>query len=99
MKVTIDIDCTPDEARHFLGLPDVRPLQEAMLAQTQEQLAEMMRGAGPEELLKLWFPNGLQGGSSGGYPAGIPAGLQGMEAMQKMFLQAAGLGAKEKDPA
>jgi len=23
MKVTIEIDCTPDEARRFMGLPDV----------------------------------------------------------------------------
>jgi hypothetical protein len=27
MKITIDIDCTPGEARAFLGLPDVAPLQ------------------------------------------------------------------------
>jgi hypothetical protein len=23
MKITIEVDCTPDEARSFLGLPDV----------------------------------------------------------------------------
>ena len=26
MKVTVDIDCTPADARAFLGLPDVTPL-------------------------------------------------------------------------
>ncbi len=31
MKVTIEIDCTPIEAREFLGLPDVRPMQSAMM--------------------------------------------------------------------
>src|SRR6516164_5311770 len=31
MKFKIDIDCTPEEARAFLGLPDVKPLQEALL--------------------------------------------------------------------
>jgi hypothetical protein len=97
MKVTIDIDCTPEEARQFLGLPDVRPLQDAMLAQTQEQLSEMLRAATPEDLVKLWLPNGLQGGLQGGLPGGLPGGLQGMEAMQKMFLKAAGLGGDEKD--
>lgn len=33
MKITIDVDCTPDEARRFLGLPDVAPMQEALMAQ------------------------------------------------------------------
>ena len=33
MKVQIEIDCTPAEARAFLGLPDVAPLNEAMVAE------------------------------------------------------------------
>ena len=28
MKVNIEVDCTPDEARRFLGLPDVAPMQQ-----------------------------------------------------------------------
>ena len=35
MKITVDVDCTPEEARRFLGLPDVAPMQEAMMAQMQ----------------------------------------------------------------
>ena len=35
MKVTIDIDCTPEEARTFLGLPDVKPFQDAMMDKMQ----------------------------------------------------------------
>ena len=31
MKVTVDIDCTPEEARTFFGLPDVKPMQKAMM--------------------------------------------------------------------
>ena len=31
MKVNVDIECTPEEARVFLGLPNVAPLQAAML--------------------------------------------------------------------
>lgn len=27
MKVTVDVECTPEEARAFLGLPDVSALQ------------------------------------------------------------------------
>ena len=28
MKITMDIECTPEEARRFLGLPDVTGSQE-----------------------------------------------------------------------
>ncbi len=38
MKVTVDIDCTPAEARAFLGLPDVTPLNDAMVAEMQERM-------------------------------------------------------------
>ena len=53
MKVTIDIDCTPEEARHFLGLPDVQPMQKAILAE--------MEKFSPENLFKTWFSTGQQG--------------------------------------
>ena len=29
MKFTVDVDCTPEEARRFLGLPDLSPVHEA----------------------------------------------------------------------
>ena len=61
MKVKIDIDCTPQEARTFFGLPDVEPMQEALLAKIQERLSEHLEARDPEALLKLWFPAGLQG--------------------------------------
>ena len=32
MKVHIEIDMTPEEARAFMGLPDVAPLQQKMAA-------------------------------------------------------------------
>ena len=28
MKVTVDVDCTPAEARAFRGLPDVSPIHD-----------------------------------------------------------------------
>jgi hypothetical protein len=38
MKVTIEIDCTPLEAREFMGLPDVQPMQAAMMDKLQEKM-------------------------------------------------------------
>lgn len=43
MKINIEIDVTPQEARAFLGLPDVAPLQEEVMEQMK---AKMMEGLG-----------------------------------------------------
>lgn len=61
MKVTINIDCTPEEARTFLGLPDVQPMQEALMRQMQEQMSTNLRAMDPETMLNTWLPMGLQG--------------------------------------
>ena len=58
MKISIDIDCTPQEARLFLGLPDVEPLQQAMVAHMQEQMDDMLASLTPDALMKLWMPGG-----------------------------------------
>ena len=73
MKIKIEIDCTPQEARSFLGLPDVAPLQEALLADLQSRMQEAVAGADLESLLKTWMP------------AGVQDGLQGWESVQKAF--------------
>jgi hypothetical protein len=36
MKVKIEIDCTPQEARAFFGLPDLEPLHDAMTEHMKE---------------------------------------------------------------
>ena len=38
MKITVNFDVTPEELRHFLGLPNVEGLQAEMLKMAQEQL-------------------------------------------------------------
>jgi hypothetical protein len=58
MKVTINVDCTPDEARAFLGLPDVKPLQQSMMADLEERMKSGMKSMDPESLLRLWIPGG-----------------------------------------
>ncbi len=61
MKIKIDIDCSPQEARAFLGLPDVAPMQEALLAEMQSRMKDALAGADMESLLQTWLPSGLQG--------------------------------------
>lgn len=38
MKVNVEIDCTPLEARQFIGLPDVQPMQTAVMDKMQQQM-------------------------------------------------------------
>ena len=60
MKVTFDIECTPEEARKFLGLPDVVPMQEAMMKELSEKMKENMEAMDPETIMKTWFESGMQ---------------------------------------
>ena len=69
MKFKVDIDCTPDEARAFLGLPDVKPLQDALLPEVEERLRATLKAMDPEAMLKNW----------------LPATVKGLEQLQQMF--------------
>lgn len=40
MKITVDVDITPEELRSFLGLPNVEKLQEQMLSKAQDYLKD-----------------------------------------------------------
>ena len=55
MKVTVEVDCTPDEARAFLGLPDVKPMQAAVMASLERQAVQAADHFAPDAMLKLWF--------------------------------------------
>lgn len=69
MKVTVNVECTPEEARTFMGLPDVKPMQEAMMAELEERLRANIQTMSPDNMIKMW----------------LPASLQGADNLQKMF--------------
>lgn len=54
MKMTIEIDCTPQEARSFLGLPDVSALNEKLVEEMQRRMVSNINMVSPEELMKNW---------------------------------------------
>lgn len=56
MKVTIDIDCTPQEARAFLGLPDVAPMQEAMMKEIQDKMKQNIDAMDITKMMDMWMP-------------------------------------------
>ena len=55
MKITINVDCTPAEAREFLGLPDLRPLQAAWLAEVEKRLIADVQKFSPEGIARSWL--------------------------------------------
>ena len=55
MKVTINIDCTPQEARQFLGLPDIQPMQEKAMKQLEEKLLSGVAGMSLDAILRNWM--------------------------------------------
>lgn len=59
--MTIDLDMTPEEARKMMGLPDLEPLQTAIMEKMQQQAEEYFNDiTDPEILLKKFMPTGIQ---------------------------------------
>lgn len=87
MKFTIDVDCTPEEARVFLGLPDVKPMQESLMAEVEARMKANLEAMDPETMVKTWLPMAMKGG--------LKEGMKGFEQMQKAFF--AGAAAKPDD--
>jgi hypothetical protein len=61
MKVNVEIECTPEEARRFLGLPDVSKANEVYV----DAIAKAMQGVGSfdqlQEYAKQLAPMGQMG--------------------------------------
>ena len=55
MKMTVDFDFTPDEARQFLGLPDVKQMQSRVMEKLEQQMLDAAAAYSPDELMKRWF--------------------------------------------
>jgi hypothetical protein len=60
MKFTANVECTPQEARAFFGLPDIAPLQQRLMEDMEARMRETMGTLDPETFLKIWMPAGVQ---------------------------------------
>ena len=56
MKITVDVDCTPEEARRFLGLPDLTPVHAAYVERMRKAAEEGVTAESVSELMKSWGP-------------------------------------------
>eukprot|EP01034_Spumella_vulgaris_P011607 gene11607-14772_t len=68
MKVNVEVTCTPEEARAFMGLPDIKPMQDRIMGEIEERLRSSLGAMNPETIFKTW----------------LPASMQGMDQMQQM---------------
>ncbi len=61
MKVNVEVDCTPEEARRFLGLPDVTKANDVYV----DAITKAMKGVGSvdqlQDLAKQVAPMGQMG--------------------------------------
>jgi hypothetical protein len=60
MKLNITVDCTPEEARAFLGLPNIEPINDMMVAAVKQRLEQNIEMVSPEFYLKQWYSMGGQ---------------------------------------
>lgn len=79
MKVHFEVECSPEEARRFLGLPDVAQANEAYI----EGLTKAMQGAGGVEQMQEYAKQLA------------PMGQMGMKLFQQFMDSGAGFGMKK----
>jgi hypothetical protein len=86
MKINIELDMAPEEARRLMGLPDVTALQGEMLEEMRKRMKAAVDSSDPQAMLQAW----------------MPLGAQGFEQFQKFLwdsaARAAGTGGKKSKP-
>lgn len=75
MKINIEIDMTPEEARQFLGLPNVEKLQQQLIKNAEQYLNEggasqyselISTAMQPMLAYQQWLTRMMSGGTAGG---------------------------------
>jgi hypothetical protein len=89
MKVHIEVDMTPEEARTMMGLPDVAPLQQRMMEEMQARMKAAFDTGDPEAMMQAWMP--FWNGSAGG-------GAKAFEQFQKFMMDSARIVAGKGKP-
>jgi hypothetical protein len=56
--MTIEVDCTPEEARRVMGLPDVSALNDHLVAEMSKRIDANINLLNPEDFLKNWMALG-----------------------------------------
>lgn len=62
MKMNIEIECTPEEARRAVGLPDLTPIHDRYIAMMMDAMPDgQMKPEMLEQMVRGWQPMGEAG--------------------------------------
>ncbi|MGL4314783.1 MAG: DUF6489 family protein [Sphingomonas sp.] len=61
MKINVEIECTPEEARRAMGLPDFTPVHEKYVGMLLETMDKGVRPEMLEAVMRSWAPMGEAG--------------------------------------
>ena len=61
MKINLQVECTPEEARRAMGLPDLTPIHDRYVASLAEAMTGQVRPEAIEAMVKGWAPMGEAG--------------------------------------
>ena len=61
MKITMDIECTPEEARRLMGLPDMGPIHDIYLDKLKETMNQGLTPETMDRMIRTWTPMGEAG--------------------------------------
>lgn len=57
MKFVVNVECTPDELRAALGLPDLKPVHEVYTDKLRDLVNNGVKPEDVEKLMSAWMPN------------------------------------------
>jgi hypothetical protein len=61
MKVNVEVECTPEEARRAVGLPDLSPIHERYVSMMLESMSGTVKPELLDSMMKSWAPMGEAG--------------------------------------
>jgi hypothetical protein len=60
MKFTVNVECSPEEARRFMGLPDVTPINDQLVAEMGKRMEANLALMSPDTMMQSWMSVGTQ---------------------------------------
>jgi hypothetical protein len=82
MKFNVTVECTPEEARRFIGLPDVTPINEMLVEEMGKRMEANLALMSPDSIMQSW----------------MSVGTQAQDAFLKLMTSAAGGGGAREKP-
>lgn len=61
MKFNVEVECTPEEARRVMGLPDFTPVHDKYIATLMESMDGVVAPELLDNVMRSWAPMGEAG--------------------------------------